>query len=138
VAVIERAAWDGRALRDGVAVAALGAVPFGVIGTLIVGEGGSSGVRGLLALGVLSGMVLGAGVAAWRQRAGRPLTHGMATAVVTFAAVQVVGVARRLVVSDDIRWGRIVSSAALTLVAGALGGLLGSVMLGRGVHPPRP
>ena len=131
-------AWDRNALRDGMSVAALGAVPFGVVGRLIVGEDGSSTLLGLFTVLVLVALVLGAGVAAWRQRTGRPLSHGITTALMVFGVVQAAGIVRRLVSSDDIRWGRIASSALLSLMAGALGGLLGSVMLGRGVRPPRP
>ena len=130
--------WDRRALLDGISVAALGAVPFGVIGRLIVGDDGSTGVLALFTLLVLVALVLGAGVAAWRQRVGRPLSHGIATALVTFGVVQAVGIVRRLVGSDPVRWGRIASSGLLSLVAGSLGGLLGSVMISRGVRPKGP
>ena len=111
---------------------------FGVVGRLIVGEDGSPGLLRLFTGLVLVALVLGAGVAAWRQRTGRPLSHGITTALVVFGVVQAVGIVRRVVGSDDIRWNRIVSSAILSLLAGAFGGLLGSVMLGRGVRPPRP
>ena len=131
-------AWDRAALRDGVSVAALGAVPFGVIGRLVVGEDGSSTLLGLFTVLVLIALVLGAGVASWRQERGRPLSHGIATAVVTFAVVQAVGVMRRALAADDIRWGRIASSALLSLVAGLVGGLLGGVMRSRGVMSRRP
>jgi hypothetical protein len=130
--------WDRRALVDGISVAALGAVPFGVIGRLIVGDDGSTGVLALFTVLVLVGLVLGAGVAAWRQLVGRPLSHGIATALVTFGAIQAVGVARRLVGADPVRWSRIASSGLLSLVAGTVGGLLGSVMISRGVRSKRP
>ena len=133
--------WDVAALRDGVGVAALGAVPFGVIGRLVLDDDASGGTRGALALFsvlVLAALVLGGGVAAWRQRLGRPLSHGIATALVTFTVVQAVGIVRRLAAGDDIRWSRIVSSALLSLMAGTLGGLLGAFLQGRGVTSRRP
>jgi len=138
VALTDPQAWDRGALRDGFSVAALGAVPFGVVARLIVGEDGSAALLGLFTALVLVFLVLGGGVAAWRQTVGRPLSHGIVTALVTFAAVQVVGTLRRLIASDDIRWGRIVSSALLALVAGALGGLLGGFMRSRGITSQRP
>lgn len=131
-------AWDRQALRDGVSVAALGAVPFGVVGRLVVGEDGSSTLLGLFTVLVLIALVLGAGVAAWRQERGRPLSHGIATTLATFAVVQSVGVLRRALASDDIRWGRIASSALLSLVAGLVGGMLGGVMRSRGVVSRHP
>lgn len=136
--MIDRERWDVAALRDGIGVAALGAVPFGVIGRLVLDDSSNSGLLASFALLVLAALVLGGGVAAWRQRLGRPLSHGIATALVTFAVVQLAGVVRRLAAGDDIRWGRIVSSALLSLIAGTLGGLLGSFLQRQGVRSRQP
>jgi hypothetical protein len=138
VAVIDRAAWDTGALRDGIGVAALGAVPFGVIGRLVLDDGRHDDLLGAFALLVLVALVLGGGVAAWRQRLGRPLSHGIATALATFAAVQLVGLVRRTAAGDEIRWGRIVSSALLSLIAGTIGGLLGSLLQRQGMRSRLP
>jgi hypothetical protein len=138
VALIDPNAWDRHALRDGVSVAALGAVPFGVIGRLIVGEDGSRSLLALFTFLVLIALLMGAGVAAWRQMLGRPLSHGIVTALFTFAAVQAIGIVRRVIGGDDIRWGRILSSALLTLMVGTLGGLLGGFMQSQGVRSRRP
>lgn len=133
-----RDGWDIGALRDGIGVAALGAVPFGVIGRLVLDDDKHTDLLALFALAVLAALVLGGGVAAWRQRAGRPLSHGIATALLTFAVVQLVGIVRRLVADDDIRWGRIASSALLSLIAGTIGGLLGSFLQRQGVRSQSP
>lgn len=138
MALIDPASWDRAALRDGISVAALGALPFGVIGRLLVGDDGNGGVLALFTVLVLVALVLGAGVAAWRQRVGRPLSHGMATALATYAAVQAVGLARKVLTSSDIRWGLIVSSLLLSLMAGTLGGLLGGYLQSKGVTSRRP
>lgn len=133
-----RDGWDVGALRDGIGVAALGAVPFGVIGRLVLDDDRHSSLLALFTFAVLASLVLGGGVAAWRQRTARPLSHGIATALLTFVVVQAVGIVRRLVADDDIRWGRIASSALLSLIAGTIGGLLGSVMQRQGVRSQRP
>ncbi len=138
MALIDRAAWDRHALRDGISVAALGAVPFGVIGRLIVGEDGSRSVLALFTFLVLIALLMGGAIAAWRQNVGRPLTHGIVTALVTFAAVQAVGIVRRVVGGDDIRWGRVVSTALLTLMVGTIGGLVGGFMQSRGARSKLP
>lgn len=138
MALTDPSAWDRHALRDGVSVAALGAVPFGVIGRLVVGEDGSRSVLALFTFLVLIALLMGGAIAAWRQNVGRPLTHGIATALVTFAAVQAIGILRRAIGGDDIRWGRILSTALLTLIVGTIGGLVGGFMQSRGVRSKLP
>ena len=81
---------------------------------------------------MLAGLVLGAGVAAWRQDRGLPLTHGVVTAVGVFVVVQAVGIVIRLVGGDGISWSRVASSLLLSLMAGMVGGLLGSFVLSHG------
>jgi hypothetical protein len=138
VALTDPSGWDRHALRDGISVAALGAVPFGVIGRLIVGDDGSRSVLALFTFLVLIALLMGGAIAAWRQELGRPLSHGIATALITFAAVQLVGIVRRAVAGDDIRWGRILSTALLTLIVGTVGGLVGGFMQSRGVRSKLP
>jgi hypothetical protein len=126
---------DRGALRDGIGVAALGAVPFGIVAQFLGGEDASGGVRALLVVAVVGALVLGGGIAAWRQTQGRPLTHALVTALATFAAVQAVGIVRRLVVGDPIHWSRIASSAVVSLAAGLVGGMLGMFLLAQGARP---
>ncbi len=117
---------DPRAVLRGTLVALVVAVPFAVVGQVVLDPDTSSGWGVLLAVGVLFGLLVGGFAAAREQRVGAPLAHGIVAALAAFAAVQVLGIARRLVAGDDIRWGRIVSSALLSLIAGTLGGLLAS------------
>jgi hypothetical protein len=128
---------DRRALREGLSVAALFALPFGVGAALLVDPDEPSGWSGLLALLVFGGLLLGAGVAAWRQRAGTPLTHGILTASTVFVVIQAAGLLRKLLADEPPRWGRIATSLMLSLLAGLVGGLLGSWMLRKGMRPIR-
>ena len=125
---------DLGALRDGVGVAALTAVPFGIVARLVVTDDRPRGWVGLLGVLVLLGLLLGAGVAAWRQDRGTPLTHGIVTAVGVFLVVQVIGTLRRAVAGDPIHWARISSGLVLSLVTGVIGGFLGSFVQRSGVR----
>jgi putative membrane protein (TIGR04086 family) len=128
---------DSRAVLDGALVAAMIAIPVQVLARLTLDEDTRSGWASFLAFVIIAGLILGAGVAAWRQERGTPLTHGIITALGVFVAVQVVGIVVNAVQGDPIRWGRIATSFALSMVAGILGGMLGSFLLRRGVRPTR-
>jgi hypothetical protein len=127
---------DGRALSEGGLIAAAVAVPAGVLGRVLSDREDDLGWLWLLVVVVLVGLVLGAGVAAWRQERGLPLTHGIVTAVGVFVVVQAIGIVVQLVAGDDISWARIASSLLLSLMAGTVGGVLGSLLLSHG-SPPR-
>lgn len=127
--------FDRRAILDGAAVAAMIAVPVQVIGQLALDEEERSGWAAVLALVIIGGLILGAGVAAWRQDRQTPLSHGIVTATGVFVAIQTVLVVLNAVQGDTIRWGRILTSFTLSMVAGVLGGLLGSSLLRRGLTP---
>ena len=120
---------DLRALYEGGVVAAAIAVPAGVAGRILSDRSDRPSWLWLLVVLVLAGLVLGAGVAAWRQDRGLPLTHGVVTAVGVFVMVQAVGVVLRVVRGDGVSWSRMASSLLLSLMAGTVGGLLGSVVL---------
>jgi hypothetical protein len=128
---------DRQALVEGASVAALTAVPFGVVARLVTTNDRASGWAALLAVLVLVGLLLGAGVAAWRQQVGTPMTHGLLTAVGVFVVIQLVGIARRALAGDALHWSRISSSLVLTLIAGLVGGLLGSFLQRSGVRSSR-
>ena len=79
--------------------------------------------------------MLGAGCAAWVQRTGTPLSHGLVTAVGTYLVAQAVFVdhppppwPRRALV-------RVVFNLTVVLGAGLIGGLLGQRLRSRGVYP---
>lgn len=129
--------FDFRALLAGASVAALIALPVQIIARLAVDENERSGWSVLLTLVILGALVLGAGVAAWHQQRGTPLSHGAVTAAGVFVALQCIFSVVKLVQGDSIAWGRIVVSLGLSLVAGICGGMLGSMLLRRGVEPRR-
>ena len=73
--------WDWDAIRAGAGVALVFAVPFSIAARWAADADDSSSLAVWLSLGAVVGFVLGAGCAAWVQRAGTPLTHGIVTAV---------------------------------------------------------
>jgi hypothetical protein len=135
VALIDQ--LDRRALYEGGSVAAMIAVPAGILGKVLADADQDLGWLWILVLVVLVGLVLGAGVAAWRQQRGLPLAHGIITAVGVFVIVQAIAVVVQLISGDSISWARIASSLLLSVMAGTVGGVLGSLLLSRGVLPRR-
>jgi putative membrane protein (TIGR04086 family) len=124
VAVID---LDRHALSRGVVVAAAIAVPVAIVANIAVDDSdGHSGWLAFLSLGVLVGLAAGAAVAARRQHEGTPLTHGIVCALTVFIVVNLFGIVRRTIAGDDIRWGRIASTAVLAVVAGTVGGMIGA------------
>jgi len=117
---------DGAALREGALRAAVIAVPAGVVAQVLDDGDDAAGLVWLLGIVVLIGLMLGASVAARRQREGTPLTHGIMTAAGVFVIVQALGVLRRTLTGDDITWSRIASSFLVSVVAGVVGATLGS------------
>ena len=130
MALIDR--LDLRALYEGGVIAAVIAVPAGGVGRILADRSDQPGWVLILVVLVLAGLVLGAGVAAWRQDRGLPLAHGIVTAVGVFVIVQAVGVVVRLSRGDGVSWSRVASSLLLSLMAGTVGGLLGSFVLSHG------
>ncbi len=116
---------DPPSVARGVTVAAVIAVPAALVGLWASDSDDLGWLGGVAVLVVLVGLVVGGAVAAHSQQVGSPLTHGIVTAAVLFVVVQAVGILRRLLTSDSISWSRILSSAVLALVAGAIGGLIG-------------
>ncbi|MFZ1490792.1 MAG: hypothetical protein WAS51_12690, partial [Ilumatobacteraceae bacterium] len=90
-----------------------------------------------LSFGAVLGFVLGAGVAAWHQRRGTPLSHGIVTAGGTYVAAQAVFVAVKLLRGDEVRWSAVLFNLTMALVAGVVGGFLGSHLQARGMSPQR-
>ena len=117
---------DLEALAAGALRAALVAVPAGLLAQVLAGGDGDGGGVGVLAVVVLVGLTWGATSAARRQRRGMPLTHGIVTAVGVFVVVQAIGVVRRTIAGDEVTWSRIASSLLLSVLAGLLGGVIGS------------
>lgn len=117
------AKWDVDALKSGASVTVVFGAPFFVLAGIVGNGRGSLGL--LLVLIGLIGFVLGAGVAAWRQRCRSPLTHGIITSAGTYVVVQGVFVVVRLIRGDSVNLFTIVFTLTVTVFAGMIGGLLG-------------
>lgn len=133
--------FDRRAIRAGVAVSLVFAVPFSVAARLVAGDdtptGGRATLAALLAFGAAVGFLLGAGVAAWHQELRTPLTHGIVTATGSYVVPQTILIAVKLARGGDVRWSGVVFNLTVAVTMGVLGGLLGSSMRRRGVVPGR-
>lgn len=130
--------WDTEALRAGAGVAVLLSVPPTLVARFLVDDPDQgSGWAPLLLLVAVTGFLLGGGVAAWRQRAGTPLSHGVAVAAGVFVVVQAVFLVVRASTGGDIQLGRVLVSFSFATVAGLVGGLLGSFLQRSGVEPRR-
>lgn len=127
--------FDTVALRRGGSVALVVAVPLGIASRLVADRPGASPWTAALWLLALAGFTLGAGVAAWTQTRALPFLHGMVCAAATYSAAQAVFVVLRLVRGDRIRWLAIFFTFSAVLVAGVVGGALGSVLRRRGLVP---
>jgi hypothetical protein len=124
-------------MKQGAVVCLAFAVPFSLIARLLIKEDSTSGWSGVLALASFGGFVLGAGVAAWRQTTGTPLSHGVVTASGVFIVAQIVFSILRWSRGDQVNLGRILVSLTLTVGAGLIGGYLGSFLQRQGVRPSR-
>ena len=121
-------------MRSGAGVCLLFAVPFS-IGASIAADADNSSLAVLLSLGAVAGFIVGAGCAAWLQRRDSPLSHGIATAVVTYLAAQAVFVVVKLVRGDGVSWFAVFFNLSVVAGAGLLGGFLGSRLQQRGITP---
>lgn len=129
--------WDPEALRAGASVTVVFAAPFLIAARIVADHDKNSSLAVLLILIAIVGFVVGAGVAAWRQRCRTPLSHGIVTAAGTFVVVQGVFVIINLIRGADIRWFNIAFTLTVTMFAGMIGGLLGINLQKRGMVPKR-
>jgi putative membrane protein (TIGR04086 family) len=129
--------WDPDALRAGASVTVVFAAPFLIAARIVADNDDDSGLAILLILLAIVGFVLGAGVAAWRQRSRTPLSHGIVTAGGTFIVVQGAFVLFNLIRGADVRWFNIAFTLTVTMFAGMIGGLLGINLQKRGLVPKR-
>jgi hypothetical protein len=126
--------WDFTAIRAGAVISLVFAVPL-AIGARIAADGDHDGVAVSLSIGATIGFLIGAGCAAWIQRAGTPLSHGMVTAGGTYIITQAVFIAVRLIRGEDVRWFGTVFTFTIVLFAGLVGGLLGRHLQASGFQP---
>ncbi|MEZ5216362.1 MAG: hypothetical protein R2715_07170 [Ilumatobacteraceae bacterium] len=132
--------WDRQALKDGGGVALMLVVPCTLIARLLAGSDGesSSGWSAFLALGALLGFVLGAGVAAWRQHRGTPMSlRAQCSCCAVFLGVQAVFTAIRIGMGDPVRGAGCAVSLTLALGGGLFGGILGGFLQRKGAVPYR-
>jgi hypothetical protein len=127
--------WDWDAIRAGGAVALVFAVPFSIGARWAADRTDPGSLPVWLSLGAVLGFVLGAGCAAWVQRVGTPLSHGIVTAVGTYLAAQAVFAVIRLLRGDGVHWFAIFFNLTVVLGAGLVGGLLGQKLRSRGLVP---
>ncbi len=132
-----RGRWDIVALKQGAAVALVFAIPFSIASRLAHDNNPKSSLVIPLVLAAIVGFVLGAGVAAWRQRTHTPLSHGIVAATGTYVAVQGALVVVNLIRGSDIRWFAIFFNLTVTLGAGCIGGFLGMALQRQGLEPRR-
>lgn len=125
--------WDADALKAGAGVCLLLAVPLTLVAAFI--DSDSSGVNASFFFGAMVGFVIGAGCAAWIQRTGTPVSHGIVTAIGAYLAAQAVFVVIRLVRGDSINWFGVFFTLSLVTLAGLVGGLLGSRLQSQGFVP---
>jgi uncharacterized membrane protein YfcA len=127
--------WDTAALRAGAMVSLLFAIPFSVAARWAADSRDDSSLATILALCAVIGFVLGAGCAAWVQRVGFPLTHGIVTAVGTYIGAQAIFIVIRLLRGGDVNWFAALFNLSVAAGAGLVGGLLGQRLRSRGVLP---
>jgi hypothetical protein len=125
--------WDGQAIQAGIGVCLLFAVPFTVIGAIV--DSDSGGLNAFFFFAAMVGFVIGGGCAAWVQRTGTPISHGMVTTIAAYLAAQSVFILVELLTGDDVNWFGVFFTLSLVVLAGAIGGVLGSGLQARGFVP---
>jgi hypothetical protein len=125
--------WDLQAVRAGIGVCLLLAIPLTLIAALL--DSDSAGLNAFFFFGAMLGFVLGGGCAAWVQRTGTPLSHGVVTTIVAYLGAQTVFIAIRLLRGDSVNWFSVFFTLSLVILAGVAGGMLGSQLQARGFVP---
>lgn len=125
--------WDLDAVRAGIGVCLILAVPLTLIAAFV--DSDSSGLNAFFFFGAMFGFVLGGGCAAWVQRCGTPLSHGVATTIAAYVGAQSVFILIRLLRGDDVNWFGVFFTLSIVSFAGIVGGFLGSRMQAKGFVP---
>jgi putative membrane protein (TIGR04086 family) len=111
------------AIRRGAVRSAVVWLPLAIISALVIDEDHPSAWAVPLFLGVLLGLVAGGWIAS-RAATTSPLLSGALAGLGGYVVVQAIGVARRLVSGDDVRWVNIVGTAVLAYGCGLTGAVL--------------
>lgn len=125
--------WDIEAIRAGIGVCLLIAVPLTLIAAFV--DTDNTGLNALFFFGAMFGFVLGAGCAAWVQQRGTPISHGVVTGIIAYVGAQAAFITIRLIGGNTVNWFGVFFTLSLVIVAGVVGGLLGSVLQARGITP---
>ncbi|MGH9182496.1 MAG: hypothetical protein ACRDZ9_01525 [Acidimicrobiales bacterium] len=118
-------AWSGldrRALVVGGLAAVAIALPLAALGQAVL-DSRSTNLAFPFLMAVLAGFATGGYVAARRAPA-RPLVNGALAALGAFAAIQGLGVVRRLAAGEEVRVARIAYAGLLAYSSGLVGALL--------------
>lgn len=130
---VQGSRWDRDAIRDGIGVCLLLAVPLTLIAAFV--DSDDSGLNAFFFFGAMLGFVLGAGCAAWIQQRGTPLSHGVISAMIAYLGAQAVFITIRLVGGNSVNWFGVFFTLSLVILAGVIGGALGSQLQARGFVP---
>ncbi len=125
--------WDVAAIRAGIGVCLLLAIPLTLIAAFV--DSDSSGLNAFFFFGAMFGFVLGGGCAAWVQQRGTPMSHGVATTIVAYLGAQSVFILIRLLSGESVNWVGVLFTLSLVMLAGVAGGILGSQLQARGLMP---
>ncbi len=132
---LNRDRWDVDALRAGAMVALVFAVPFSIGARWAADARDDTTLAVWLSIGAVFGFLLGAGCAAWVQRLDLPLSHGLATAITTYAAAQAAFIVVRLLRGSDVNWFAALFNLSVVAGVGLIGGLLGGRLRAKGFRP---
>jgi uncharacterized membrane protein YfcA len=127
--------WDHDALRAGALVALVFAVPLSIGARWAADSRDDSALALWLSVGAVVGFVLGAGCAAWVQRTGLPLSHGLVTAIGTYVAAQAVFIVIRLLRGAEVNWFAALFNLSVVAGAGLVGGAIGKRLQDKGFRP---
>lgn len=133
MAVTSSDRWDLAAVRAGIGVCLLLAVPLTLIAALVNSD--SAGLNAFFFFGAMLGFVLGGGCAAWVQRKGTPMSHGVLSTTIAYLGAQAVFIAIALIRDSSVNWFGVFFTLSLVLLAGVFGGMLGSQLQARGFVP---
>lgn len=111
------------------------AVPFSLGARWAADSRDDSTLAVWLSVGAIVGFLLGAGCAAWVQRLGLPLTHGLATAIGTYTAAQAIFIVVRLLRGSEVSWFAALFNLSVVAGVGLLGGSLGGRLRAKGFRP---
>jgi hypothetical protein len=127
--------WDLEAIRAGISVCLITAIPLTVIAAIV--DSDSNGLNAFFFFGAMFGFILGGGCAAWVQRTGTPISHGMVATLVAYVGAQTIFIIVELATGDSVNWFGVFFTLSIVALAGAIGGLLASYLHGRGMYPSR-